>query len=166
MLSSGVSSFLSTVASQTIDRQGKQCNFSKRKQTPIDRIFITLMFPYHSRGLSRTALMNDTLMLPSLLLVSAPHSRVLSPWWCGSAGTSARTGTWFSSMPRPQSTAVTFVIADFKRCRGFAGGGGGQRSTGRHDLSRSCTLLNHPTLCSPTWRVGVKLLTCDMWQQC
>lgn len=39
---------------------------------------------------------------------------------------------------------------------------GGRLSTGRHDLSQSCTLLNHPTRCSPTWRVGVKLLTCDM----
>lgn len=39
---------------------------------------------------------------------------------------------------------------------------GERLSTGRHDLSQSCTLLNHPTRCSLTWRVGVKLLTCDM----
>lgn len=33
-------------------------------------------------------------------------------------------------MPRPQSTAVTFVIVDFSRCRGFAPEGGLSKGVG------------------------------------
>lgn len=50
MMSPGVSSLLFTFAFQTIERQRKQCNLSKRKRLPIDRIFITVMFSYCSRG--------------------------------------------------------------------------------------------------------------------
>lgn len=165
MMSPGVSSFLSTDAFQTIDRQRKQCNLSKRKQ--LGSIGFSLQLCFHTAvEAGCRALMNDTLMFPSLSPppVSVLHSWVLSPQWCGSAGMSVYAGTWFSSMPHPQSTAVSFVIVDFRQCRGFAEGGG--EGTRRHDLSESCTLLNYPLLCSPTWRGGVKQLTCDMWLQC
>lgn len=165
MMSPGVSSLLSTVAFQTIDGQRKQYNLSKRKQ--LRSIGFSLQLCFHTAvEAGCRALMNDTLMSPSPLPpVSVLDSRVLSPRWCGSAGMSVCAGTWFSSMPRPQSTAVSFVNVDFRQCRGFAGGGRGG-DTRRHDLSEGRTLLNYPSLCSPTSRGGVKQLTCDMWLQC
>lgn len=121
MMSPGVSSFLSTDAFQTIDRQRKQCNLSKRKQ--LGSIGFSLQLCFHTAvEAGCRALMNDTLMSPP---VSVLHSWVLSPQWCGSAGMSVYAGTWFSSMPHPQSTAVSFVIVDFRQCRGFAEGGWG-----------------------------------------
>lgn len=135
MMSLGVSSLLSTVAFQTIERQRKQCNLSKGKKLRSIGFSLQLCFHIAVEAGCR-ALMNDTLMFPSPLPpVSVLGSRVLSLRWCRSAGMSVCAGTWFSSMPRPQSTAVSFVIVDFRRCHGFAGGWG-------YDLSESCTLLN------------------------
>lgn len=101
----------------------------------------------------RLVLLNETLACPNHppqppTSVSVLGSRVLSLRWYGSAGMSMCTGTWFSSMPRPQSTAVSFVIVDFRRCRGFAVGWewGRGRGSRRPDRSNSCTLLNYPSL--------------------
>lgn len=146
-----------TFAFQTIERQRKQCNLSKRKR--LRSIGFSLQLCFHTAAESGCgALMNDTLTFPSPLPLppmSVLGSRSLSLRWCGSAGMSLCAGTWFSSVPRPQSTAVRFVIVDFRQCRGFAGG--------KHQKAWSCrelTLLNYPSLSSPTLRGGVKQLTC------
>lgn len=122
MMSPGVSSLLFTFAFQTIERQRKQCNLSKRKR--LRSIGFSLQLCFHTAAEAGCgALMNDTLTSPfPLPPVSVLGSWVLSLRWCGSAGMSLCAGTWFSSMPRPQSAAVSFVIVDFRRCRGFAGG--------------------------------------------
>lgn len=122
MMSPGVSSLLFIFAFQTIERQRKQRNLSKRKR--LRSIGFSLQLCFHTAAeAGRGALMNDTLTFPSPLpCVSVLGSWVLSLRWCRSAGMSLCAGTWFSSMPRPQSTAVSFVIVDFRRCRGFAGG--------------------------------------------
>lgn len=121
-MSPGVSSLLFTFACQTIERQRKQCNLSERKR--LGSIGFSLQLCFHTAVEAGCgALMNDTLTFPSSLPpVSVLGSWVLSLRWCGSAGMSLCAGTWFSSMPRPQSTAVSFVILDFRQCRGFAGG--------------------------------------------
>lgn len=65
MMSPGVSSFLSTDAFQTIDRQRKQCNLSKRKQ--LGSIGFSLHLCFHTAvEAGCRALMNDTLMFLSL----------------------------------------------------------------------------------------------------
>lgn len=155
IVSPGVSSLLFTVAFQTIERQRKQCNLSKRKR--LRSIEFSLQLCFHAAAEEGCgALMNDTLMFPSPLPpVSVLGSWALSLQWCESTGMSLHAGTWFSSMPRPQSTAVSFVIVDFRRCRGFAKGWIPEGM-----IFESCTLLNYPSLCSPILRGGVKQLTC------
>lgn len=153
MMSLGASSLLSTVAFRTTEWQRKQCNLSKGKQ--LQSIGFSLQLCFHTAvEAGCRALMNDTLMFPSPLPpVSVLDSRVLSLQWCRSAGMSVCTGTWFSSMPRPQSTAVSFVIVDFKQCHGFAVEWG-------YDLSESCTLLNWIIPCSVVqlWEVELSCL--------
>lgn len=133
-------------AVQRTEWQRKRCNLSKGKATAINSIFITVVFSYCSGG----GVLSSSEWYISAPPVSVLGFRVLSLWWYGSAGMSMCAGTWFSSMPRPQSTAVSFVIVDFRRCHGFALGV--ESSTRRPDLSNSCTLLNYPSLSSPTFQ--------------
>lgn len=121
-MSLGLSSLLFTFAFRAIERERKQCNLSKRKR--LRSIGFSLQLCFHSAAEAGCgAQMNDTLMFPSPLPpVSVLSSRGMSLRWCGSATMSLCIGTWFSSMPLPQSMPVRFVIVDFRRCRGFAVG--------------------------------------------
>lgn len=66
MMSPGVSSLLFTFAFQTIERQRKQCNLSKRKR--LRSIGFSLQLCFHTAAEAGCgALMNDTLTFPSPL---------------------------------------------------------------------------------------------------
>ena len=156
-MSHRLSSLLFTFASQTIERQRKQRNLSKRKR--LRSIGFSLQLCFHTAVEAGCgALMNDTLMFLSPLSLlcqsSAPES-----CHCDDAGALGWVCVPGPDSPQchvPQSTAVPFVIVDFRRCHSFAASGEGTR---RHDLSESCILLNYPSLCSPCLRGGVKQLT-------
>lgn len=115
----------------------------------------------------RLALLNETLAFPiPPTSVAVLDSRVLSLRWYGSAGMSMCAGTWFSSMPRPQSTAVSFVIVDFRRCHGFAVGwewGGGAPEGLIFPTAALYWIIPHSLV--QLSRGGVKQLTCDMSPQ-
>lgn len=164
-MSRGVSSLLFTFAFQTTERQRKQCNLSKRKRHR--SIGFSLQLCFHTAAEAGCgALMNDTLTFPSPLPpVSVLGSRGLSLRWCGSAGTSLCAGTWFSSVQRPQSTAVRFVIVDFRQCRWLCRGG----NTRRPDLSESWLYWIIPHSLVPLREVELSCLPVALkntWLQC
>lgn len=153
------------LAVQTTGWQRKQCNLSKGKATAINSFFITVMFSYCSGGrVLSSAEWYISAPPPLAVPVSVLGSRVLSLRWYGSAGMSMCAGTWFSSMPRPQSTAVSFVIVDFRRCHGFALGGWGAAPEGLIFPTAALYWIIPHSLVQVS-RGGVKQLTCDMSPQ-
>lgn len=131
-------------------------------------IGFSLQLCFHTAAeAGRLALLNETLACPiPPTSVSVLGSRVLSLRWYGSAGMSMCAGTWFSSMPRPQSTAVSFVIVDFRRCHGFAVGWewGGAAPEGLIFPTAALYWIIPHSLVQLS-RGGVKQLTCDMSPQ-
>lgn len=141
----------------------KTCNLSKGKAMAINRIFITVMFSYCSGGGALSSAEWDISVPHPPTSMSVLGSQVLSLRWYGSAGMSMCAGTWFSSMPRPQSTAVSFVIVDFRRCHGFAVGWewGGAAPEGLIFPTAALYWIIPHSLFQLS-RGGVKQLTCDM----
>lgn len=157
MLSPGVSSLLFTFAFQTIERQRKQCNLSKRKR--LRSIGFSLQLCFHTAvEAGCRALMNDTLTFPSPL-PSCVSPRLLSP--VTAMMRERRDEFVHRDLILLNATSPVnscqFCHCRFQAVSWLCSGGGDTR---RHDLSESCTLLNYPSLCSPTWRGGVKQLTC------
>lgn len=141
-------------AFQTVERQRKECNLSKRKR--LQSIGFSLQLCFHTAVEAGCgALMNDTLMFPSLL----PPLLILCSWglslrWVGAPGWVWGTRTVLSSLLCRQSTAVHFVTVDFSLCRGFAGGKY-RKVWSFWELH----LLNYPPLSGTASRGGGKQLT-------
>lgn len=154
------------LALQTTEWQRKHCNLSKGKATAINRIFITVMFSYCSGGGALSSAEWHIRVPHPPPSVSVLGSQVLSLRWYGSAGMRMCAGTRFSSMPRPQSTAVSFVIVDFRRCHGFAVGWewGGAAPEGLIVPTAALYWIIPPSLVQLS-RGGVKQLTYDMSPQ-
>lgn len=117
----------------------KTGQFVWKEATPIDRIFITVMFSCCSRGRVWSP---DEWNINVHVLSLSLFLSVLSLWWCGSARMSLCAG-FYPHQCHVSSEQLPFLSLEFP---GSIRGLKWEKHMRKHCLSESATLLSYPSL--------------------